>query len=82
MEIFLFLLGGFLGGFVFAFLNDVINSTYGIITVDHENNLCRVQITNEDLNNRKTKRAVFKVEHSEKLYDTFEVKNSRDKHTL
>lgn len=82
MEILIFLIGGFLGGFVCAWFSDIFNRTYGTIFVDHKNNLCRVKITSEELNDRKTKKAVFKVYHSDKTYEDFDVDISRDEQGL
>lgn len=56
--------------------------TYGVITVDHERNLCRVKIANEDLNDRKVKKAVFKVYHTDKTLQETDINFSREEQRL
>lgn len=64
---FLFLLGGVLIGVIIATVFSRRESIYGIIEIDHETEQCRSRITNDELMNRKTKRAVFVVTHDAKI---------------
>lgn len=63
MGIVFYLIGGFIGGFSFAMMYDMLHKTYGVIEVDHKTNSCRVRMTSNDLSNRKNKKAVFKIDH-------------------
>lgn len=60
----------------------IFTRTYGVITVDHERNLCRVKIANEDLNDRKVKKAVFKVYHTDKTLQETDIDFSREEQRL
>lgn len=82
MEVLFFLLGGLIAGFIYSLFNDLFNRTYGVITVDHERNLCRVKIANEDLNDRKVKKAVFKVYHTDKTLQETDIDFSREEQRL
>ena len=57
----------FLGGVVIGVAATIIftrkNKTYGFIDVDHNNDLCRVRITSEEVADRKNKTAVFRIIH-------------------
>lgn len=73
---------GVLVGFVISLFYNILSKTYGTIYVDHEKNICNVHITSEDLVNRKTTKAVFKVYHSDKVVKNTEINFSRNEHSL
>lgn len=56
-------IGGFVAGFVYAFIYDITHKTCGIIEVDHSTEQCKVHITSGELTNRKVKKAVFVINH-------------------
>lgn len=66
MEI-IFLIGGILSGFISGILWQIISDnrykTYGIIDIDHNTAQCKIHITSEELANRKTKKAIFTINH-------------------
>lgn len=67
MDIILFLIGGFMGGFIFAWIDDVLHKTCGVIDVDHNTEQCKVRITSNEISNRKNKKVSFKVNHDAKI---------------
>lgn len=60
---FIFLAGGVIGGFVLAKITGRHSKIYGVIDVDHQNELCKVHITSAELSDRRSKKAVFKINH-------------------
>ena len=67
-------IGGAIIGSLLNELWHIRSKTHGIIEVDHDTEQCKIHITSNDLSNRKTKKAVFKINHDAKI--------SRDEHTL
>ncbi len=63
----LFFLGGVFVGFIFTILIKDNTKTYGIMLVDHENKLCKVHVTSNDLVDHRTKKVVLKVDHNANL---------------
>ena len=64
---FIFLAGGVvIGSIITAIIKDR-NKICGVIDVDHHTEQCKVRITSDDLSNRKTKKAVFKINHDAKI---------------
>lgn len=68
-------IGGFLGGFIFAFISDLFHRSYGIIDVDHHNNTCQVHMTSDEIKNPKTKKVVFTINHNAHIRVTNKVFN-------
>lgn len=62
MEI-LALVGGAVGGVLIGFIIEKHSKICGVIDVDHRTGMCQVRITSADLSNRKSKTAVFKINH-------------------
>ncbi len=60
---FIFLAGGVIGGFILSKLIRRHSKICGVIDVDHRTEMCKVRITSADLSNRKSKTAVFKINH-------------------
>ena len=60
---FIFFAGGVIVGTVVTTIFKNSKRTCGIIEVDHSNNLCKVHITSAELSDRKTKKAIFKIDH-------------------
>lgn len=66
MEIMIFI-GGVLVGFIFTVLIRDNTKTYGIMLVDHKNELCKVHITSEDLLKSRVKKVILKIDHNADL---------------
>ena len=62
MELLIFI-GGVFVGFITNMLLNRNSKIYGVIRVDHKNELCSVCITSKDLEDRRTKIAVLTIEH-------------------
>ena len=62
MEI-LTLIGGAVGGILIGLIIEKHSKICGVIDVDHRTEMCKVRITSADLSNRKSKTAVFKINH-------------------
>lgn len=60
-------LGGAIIGIFVVMLLAMNDKTHGVIDVDHNTQQCKVRITSADLSDRKTKKAVFKVNHDVKI---------------
>lgn len=71
MELLCFIGGVVLSTIVYISIN---RKTYGIIEVDHKNNLCVARVTSNDLAERRPKKVMFKVNHNANL--------SREEHML
>lgn len=82
MEVLFFILGGLIAGFIYSLFNDLFNRTYGVIQVDHDRNLFNIRVTSEDLNDRKVKKAVFKVYHTDKTLQETVIDFSREEQRL
>ena len=78
MEWMLFPIGGILlGAIVGSLLEKYVKKhtkTHGVIDVDHNTGQCKVKITSADLSDRKTKKAIFTINHDAKI--------SREEHIL
>lgn len=59
----------FIGGVVISTIVHIaINrKIYGVIDVDHKNNLCVARVTSNDLAERRPKKVMFKVNHNANL---------------
>ena len=57
--------GGLIAGFIFALMLRDNTKTYGIMLVDHKNELCKVQITSKDLLDRRTKKVILKIKETD-----------------
>ena len=69
--------GAVLGAIIGSILEKIFmknTKTHGVIEVDHNTEMCKVRITSSDLSDRKTKKAIFVVNH--------DVKISRDEQSL
>ena len=64
---FIFLAGGVVIGSVITAIIKDRNKICGVIDVDHNNVMCKIRITSDELSNRRTKRAVFKINHDAKI---------------
>lgn len=56
----------FLGGAILGLLVSIIletRKTHGIIEVDHDTKQCKIHMISEDLLSRKTKKAIFVIDH-------------------
>ena len=71
---FLFLAGGVVIGAVMRIPFDRRTKTHGIIEVDHDTAQCKVRITSKELADRKTKKAIFIIDHDATI--------SREEHIL
>lgn len=60
-------IGGFIAGFVYTFIYDITHKTCGIIHIDHDTEQLLVQITSDELSNRKVKKVVFTVNHDAEI---------------
>ena len=63
MELIFAALGGAIGGILYEKIKGIHYETCGYIDVDHNNGMCKVRITSDELDNRKVKKAVFKINH-------------------
>lgn len=64
---FIFFAGGVVVGIAIIIFISRHNKICGFIDIDHNNELCQVHTTSEDLTNRKTKKAVFIINHDAKI---------------
>lgn len=71
---FIFFAGGALVGTIITTVLKSQNKTHGVIDVDHYTEQCIFHITSAELSDRKTKKAVFKINHDAKI--------SREEHGL
>ena len=63
----LYFLGGVIVGTVITIIFRVRTKTYGVIKVDHNIEACFIELKSQDLLNRKTKKAMFDVDHNANL---------------
>ena len=67
-------LGGAIIGVLTVMLIALNYKTHGVIDIDHSTQQCKFRISSADLSDRKTKKAVFKINHEAII--------SRDEHSL
>lgn len=67
MEI-IFVLGGILIGIILSYIFYNKKSD-GIIEIDHMTKLCRIKICSKDLENPRSKKAIFVIDHTAKIRD-------------
>lgn len=60
-------LGGAIIGILFITFLALHGKTHGVIDVDHNTEQCRFRITSAELSDRRTKKAIFKVNHDAKI---------------
>ena len=66
MELFIFL-GGAIAGSIITILINRYGKTYGVIDVDHNLQVCFLNVTSHDLLERSTKKAIFEINHNADL---------------
>lgn len=66
MELLIFI-GGAIAGSIITVIFKGHNKTYGVIDVDHNLEVCFINVTSQDLMERKTKKAVFEINHNADL---------------
>ena len=64
---FIILAGGVIAGVILDRLLEKRIRTCGIIEIDHHTEQCKVHITSADLSDRKTKKAIFLINHDVKI---------------
>ena len=60
-------IGGMILGVLLITILALKDKTHGYIDVDHETQQCRFHITSADLSDRRTKKAIFKINHDVKI---------------
>lgn len=70
----LYFVGGVVIGIVLTMIFKRRYKTYGIIEVDHQSELCKVRLTSNELQDRKTTKVIFDVKHDATIIsDEFEM---------
>lgn len=64
---FIFFVGGVVLGIILTLIHKSREKIHGVIHIDHNTEQCVFCLTNEELSNRKTKTAVFVVNHDATL---------------
>ena len=71
MEVALFIAGGAAIGAVIGSVIEKLmkkhTKTHGVIDVDHNTEQCKIRITSAELSDRRTKKAIFTINHDAKI---------------
>lgn len=59
--------GGMIAGFIFALMIKDNTKTYGIMLIDHKNELCSVRMTSKELIDSRVKKVILEVDHNANL---------------